>query len=199
MSNVQGGNSTGPNSVETRGQGGAGADPQRQVVAALTPVISATVIVTRPANTTAYTAGDNWSSSTSAPATIDFANVVNAAGNSMLITDLVVVDLANQTVLLQGELWLFNAAPTQVNDNSAFTLSNADIEKAIGIIPFTMGDTGSSAAGASGNTINHVQNLSIGYTSILDANLYAMVKVLNAYTPVSAESLVFMIKCAQVG
>jgi hypothetical protein len=159
--------------------------------------VTITESVTRPANTTAYAIGDAWSSSTSAPADIVFTGATSGDGKTSRLVDIVIIDEANQSTPLVGELWLFDSPVTKINDNSPFTLSNSEMEKLVGIVPFTLGDTGSSASGASGNCAVSIP-VNINVTTVGSGNLYGLIKDGNAYTPVSAEKLVFRAKFEQL-
>lgn len=148
--------------------------------------------ITRPADTTAYAANDALSDSTSAPTSggFTFSSVARASGGSGIITDLW-VSSSNATGGMQGELWLFDSAVTNINDNSAFAISDAEIKTVVAKIAFTtVADTNNAGV--------HVQNLSIGYTTSGSANLRALVKVKAAYTPANAEVTTFRLKCLRL-
>lgn len=149
--------------------------------------------ITRPADTTQYGINDALADSTSAPTTggFTFSNAARSSGGSGIITDAIIVTSADATTLLQGEIMIFNQAVTAVNDNAAFAISDNEAKTLIGKIPFTLEDIGN-------NGWCHVQNLNIGFTCVGTANLRFLVRVKNAYTPVSAEVFTFIIKCLQV-
>jgi len=149
--------------------------------------------ITRPADTTAYAANDALSDSTSAPTAggFTFTNAARASGGSGIITDAIITTAADAATLLQGEIWLFNTSVTNINDNAAFAVSDAEIKTCVGKIAFTLEDAGN-------NGFFHATNLNIGFTCSGSANLRFLVKVKNAYTPVSAEVLTFVIKVLQV-
>jgi hypothetical protein len=164
------------------------------------PVLGAattvTTTVTRPADTNAYAANDAWADSTSAPVSGGFtlAAAARAASGSGIITDLVVVSSNDPATPLQGEVWVFDGAVTAVNDNAAFSLSDADAVKLVGVIPFTLVTT---TGGGGTNSYAEVQNLSLGFTAVGSANLRFLMKVKNAYVPVSAEALTIRVKIVQ--
>lgn len=162
--------------------------------------LGATIIVdvTRPADTTAYAANDAWSNSTSAPAAITFPNVFQTSGGSSQLVSLQVFDSANQTTLLQGELWLFSAAPTVINDNAAFTISDAEGKTLVAKIPFSIDSPGNSASGASGNAGCSYGGLDQIVTGVGSANLTALIKVINVYTPISGETLTLILGVIQI-
>lgn len=153
---------------------------------------------TRPNDTTAYAANDAWSDSTSAPTALTFTSVFRASGGTALITGLDVISSANKATALQGELWLFDTAPTAINDNAAFTITDGEYETVVAKIPFVLDSPGNSAADASGNTGCFIDGLGILVTGVSSANLTGLIKVINAYTPVAQEKLTFRLKAIRI-
>lgn len=153
-----------------------------------------TTQVTRPGDTTAYAAEDAFANSTSAPTSGGFTltGCARASGGSGVITDAVVGMSTNAGTSLQGEVWLFDTSVTAINDNAAFSISDADRDKLVGIIPFTTNQSGSLNASA------HVTGLNMGFTCVGSADLRFLVKVKNAYTPANAEVFTVRLKIQQV-
>ena len=149
--------------------------------------------VTRPADTTAYAANDAMSDSTSAPTSggFTFTSAARVSGGSGIITDAIIATSNDAATLLQGEIWLFDAAVTNVNDNAAFVVSDAEIKTYVGKIPFNLEDAGNNGA-------YFASNLAFGFTCVGSANLRYLIKVKNAYTPASAEVLTVRLKILQV-
>ncbi len=149
--------------------------------------------VTRPADTTAYAVNDAISDSTSSPTSggYTFTSAARASGGSGIITDAIITTSADAGTLLQGEIWLFNTSVTNINDNAAFAVSDAEIKTCVGKIPFTLEDAGN-------NGFFHATNLNIGFTCSGSANLRYLLKAKNAYTPASAEVITCVIKVLQV-
>ena len=149
--------------------------------------------VTRPADVTAYAANDALSDSTTAPTSggFTFTSAARKSGGSGIITDAIITTSADAATLLQGEIWIFDTAVTNINDNTAFAVSDTEIKTYVGKIPFTLEDAGNNGAAT-------VQNLSLGFTCVGSANLRYLVKVKNAYTPASAEVLTVRLKIIQV-
>lgn len=148
--------------------------------------------ITRPADTTAYATNDALSDSTSAPTSggFTFTNAARKSGGSGIITDLLVMS-SNPTGSMQGEIWIFDTAVTNINDNSAYAISDSEVKTVVAKIPFTtVADTN--------NALTHVTGLSIGYTCVGSANLRFLVKIKAAYTPVASEVTTVRIKCLQV-
>ncbi len=143
----------------------------------------------RPADSNAYAANDTWSNSTSAPLTGGYmlVNMARAPGGSGTITDAIFSTSASTA--LQGELWIFDSPVTNVADNSAFAISDAEALTLVAVIPFNCVDT------TSNNAVSYVTNIGIGYSCVgASQNLYCMVKVMNAPTPGSAEVLGIRLK-----
>lgn len=149
--------------------------------------------VTRPADTAVYAINDCMSDSTSAPVSggFTFTNAARKSGGSGIIHGCQVATAADAATLLVGELWLFNAAVTNVNDNAAFVVSDAEIKTCIGKIPFALEDAGN-------NGFYSVSGLDMMFTCVGTANLRFLVRVKNAYTPVSAEVLTFTLRIEQL-
>lgn len=142
--------------------------------------------ITRPGDTAVYAANDAWANSTSAPTAGGFtwANAARISGGGGVITDVIIANsVALPGTILQGELWVFNQAVTAVNDNAAFTISDAEIKTCVAVIPFVLAKNGGA------NSLVHLQNLGIGFICSGSADLRYLVKVINAYTPSNAEVL----------
>lgn len=149
----------------------------------------------RPADTNTYAVDDCWSTSTSAPANTSFASLNRATGKSVQICGLTVIgSVHNATAPLQAELWLFDAAPTAVNDNANHALSDADAAKVVARIPFALShnmannDVGFGDFSLSGFPV----------VTLTATDLYAQVRVKNAYVPSSAETLTFRLQVIQI-
>lgn len=154
----------------------------------ISPFLTSSVDVTRPADTNVYAANDAISDSTTAPLAggFTFTGPVRKTGGSGIITDLIVAS-SNPAGGLSAELWIFDSAVPNVNDNAAFAISDAEIKTVVAKIPFaTTADTNNSLA--------HVQNLNIGFTTVGSANLRFLLKAKGAYTPISAEVFTFRLK-----
>ncbi|MER9665564.1 hypothetical protein [Mesorhizobium sp. M0203] len=156
-------------------------------------IVTCSVDITRPADTTAYAIGDALSDSTSAPTAggFTFANAVRASGKSCILSDIIITSSNPAATALQGEIYIFDTAVTAVNDNAAFGVSDAEIKTLVAKVPFAMG------VGANNNHVN-VQNLGIGLTAVGSRDFRFLIKVTSAYTPASAEVLTFRAKFAPV-
>jgi len=155
--------------------------------------VSVSTDITRPADTTAYAANDALSDSTSAPTSGGFtlSNICRKSGGSVLITDMIVTSSNDPATPLQGDVFLFNQSVTNINDNTAFAVSDSEIKTCVGVIPFALSDVGN-------NDLYHAQNLSILATASGSANLRFLVRVRNAYTPASGEVITVIFKGIQI-
>ena len=155
--------------------------PNNVVIAASPAMLIPTTNVTRPANVTAYSANTCLSDSTSAPTAGGFTltSAVRASGKTGLLTDMIITSSA-PTGGLQGEIWLFDSAVTNVNDGSAFAISDAEVKTLLGVVPFILtADTNNAWAMVTG--------LNIGIVPVGSANIRYLIKVKAAYTPQSGE------------
>lgn len=159
-----------------------------------------TASFTRPNDTTAYAAGDAVTNSTSAPAALTFTSAADSNGGSGMIVGARLVDSAAQATKGQFELWVFAgaAAPTPDNDNAAFTPTDAELANIITVIPFTTPYTGDATAGAGGNCVY----LADGVNAVFKCdsgtpNLFGLVVVRNAYTPVAQEVFTCILQIVQ--
>lgn len=157
-------------------------------------VVEATV--TRPANTTAYAAGDVVGDGTE----IVFSNAVTKAGAAGYILGASIDRTGNETTEPDLELWIFTAAPADKADNAAFAPTDAEIQTVVGVVSFATDSWYDGTAGTGGTTFAMGTILSGSDLAVPplfeaasgDKDLYGVMVVRNAYTPISAE--VFHIK-----
>lgn len=156
---------------------------------------------TRPADTTAYTAGDAISNATGTTHTyLTFSDCAAAVGGGGTVISGVLASSANQGTKLDAELWLFHTAPTAMEDNAAFDPTDAEMLTVVGIIEFGTSDwyVGNAGAGATGNAV------ALGSTGVFpfvcqstSKDLYGLLVARNAYTPVSGEVLTVTLQVQQ--
>lgn len=77
-----------------------------------------------------YAAGD-YVGTSATPMT--FTNCARIAGGGGYIVSAMIIDGALQSV--SGELWLFDSDPTPPNDSAAWTITDANALRLVGIIP----------------------------------------------------------------
>lgn len=151
------------------------------------------VDVTRPADTTAYAVGDAISNSTTAPTSGGFTltGAARKSGGSGIITDVIVTSSNDPTTRLSGEVFLFSQSVTNINDNAAFGVSDAEIKTCVGVVPFSLFDSGN-------NNMAHLTGLNILFTCVGSADLRFLLRARNAYTPQSSEVITVVVKILQL-
>lgn len=149
-----------------------------------TAVVEASV--TRPADTNAYADGDAISSSTSAPAVLEFEGAARGAGGSGIVLSALLLLSANNTAG-DFELRLYDASITPGNDNAAYAPSDSDNAKLVAVVTFDEEIVTNASSGADGNQAFGPVSVNAGFVSA-DGSLYGQLVARAAYTPVSAEA-----------
>jgi len=150
---------------------------------------------TRPADTNAYTAGDQVADSVSAPTILTFANAARFPLATGRVKTANILSSAYVATAPNFELWLFDTTFTPNNDNAAFAPTNAVMATCQAVIPVTVAYVGNPAAGASGNQWIESTEVGIPYKCAASSNsLFGVLVVRNAYVPVSAE--IFTVRLA---
>lgn len=146
-------------------------------------LIFSSVTLTRPADTTAYTAKDAVSDSTSAPTVLQFANAVRLSGGSGYIVG-ARMNTSQSTCTARFRLHLFRTTPSAINDNAAYTLLDANFAIRLGWIDFdAMQTEGSGSTAANAQNFTAVVPITCGATT-----LFGLVETLDAFTPASAQT-----------
>jgi len=96
---------------------------------------SKSVTITRPANTTAYTAEDAIGD-VSGSAIIEFPGLVAPGSLNMILSAYLEYDVAALPTGADFRLELYNDSPTAIADNAAWSLLSGDRTKHIGSIDF---------------------------------------------------------------
>jgi hypothetical protein len=150
--------------------------------------------VTRPEDTTAYTAGDAWANATSAPA-VPTIEVGLKNGDRGTIAMPMLVDSASQGTKADIEVWIFSEAPTGMEDNAAFDPSDAEMETLLCVLDFgSTPDVGKADVGAGGNCVYRITSEAYNFVCTSDSkDLHWIPVIRNAYTPVSAEKLTLIL------
>ena len=130
---------------------------------------------TRPANTSAYAAGD-CIFDTVATGVIQFDN----CGSSGSITNASVFML--QAVTANLELYLFDAEPTNFGDNTALTLVSGDFNKLVGV--FTLADSTKKLGAAAVAIYESATQGALSYTST-GGKLYGVLVTQSIFSPTS--------------
>lgn len=154
----------------------------------------AAVTVTRPSNTTAYTAGDVVGD-TSGSAIITLSNI-GPTGGFVLIqsASLVFSDTAVISGMGAYRLHFYNASPTAIVDNAAFDLVSGERSSYVGYIDFaTPVDFGSSLY-TQVDFPGRLIQLASG-----SSTLFAELETKGAYTPASASTIAVRVSTLEAG
>jgi len=150
--------------------------------------------VTRPADTTAYSIYDAISNSTSAPTILTFSSASRVANASGTIIDAIAA-CNNGACTARLELDLYRLTPTPINDNAEGTFLAGDIASYVGTITFNAlakPTTNSTEVRAFPNT-----SLRIPFSTNASANLFGILRTLDAFTPASATIHYIILKIMQ--
>jgi hypothetical protein len=149
---------------------------------------SPTCTFTRPANTTAYTIGDEVGTASTAPTTVSVARV--NGGSGILLGAKAVYSNYPATVP-QLVLLVFSATVTLAGDNAQVALSDADAAKLVAVIPLTATQAVNYSAGApvssgalflAGSPTQPAPHFVCGGS---EQTLYCCLITLNAFTPIA--------------
>jgi hypothetical protein len=147
--------------------------------------------ITRPSNTTTYTANTGWANATSGATYTTLTNVCRVAGGQVLIPQIDIHVDENPATKLQGILWLFDTVPSDaIEDNAAFNIPAADYANLTGNVegfPFTLVNNQSTATHSGISLTGTTYHAKCASAS---RDMYAMVQVVNAYVPTASEILV---------
>jgi hypothetical protein len=141
---------------------------------------------TRPADTTQYTAGDVVSDDDTTPTRLTFTDALRNAGGSGVIVNASMIVGSNQATAGDYELWVFDAAPTAMEDNAAFDPSDAEMQSVVARLVFDTAVVGDATSGADGNQYYEAATVS-NVVESADGNLYGIVVVRNSYTPIASD------------
>jgi hypothetical protein len=158
--------------------------------------VAATGSITRPANTTAYAAGQVVGTASTDVITVASAGRVN--GGSGVILDVVVIDQGGASAAGSFELYLFSAAPTVQVDQAALALVAADLATLVAVVPLLNSYVTNVAATISGSRVYTVSGVNAGFVcGGSSTSLFAVLVTRAAYTPISAEAFTILCKCGQ--
>jgi hypothetical protein len=153
-----------------------------------------TVTITRPSNTTAYTAGDVVGA-TGGSAILTLSSI-GPSGGFILIQSSVLI-FSDSTVpsgMGAFRVHLYNATPTAIADNAPFDLVSGDRTKYMGYIdlsaPQDLGSTIYTQVDYPGRLIKLAAD---------STTLFAEIETRNAYTPVSASTVELRVSTLEAG
>lgn len=150
-----------------------------------------TVEVTRPANTTAYTAGDSVNNSTTVPVLMQFADIARVAGTGALFSGyltgaVLVTDLKSITPRIRVHLYRASD-PTISADNVAHKELYTELAKRIGSFDLPAMTT---PIDTTNSTVSRAQDLNLRIPivcgSALD-DIWVELETLDAFTPASGQ------------
>lgn len=153
-----------------------------------------TVTITRPSNTTAYTAGDVVGD-TNGSAIITLNNIGPSGGYILIQSvSLIFSDTTVPSGMGAFRLHLYNAIPTAIVDNAAFDLASGERSSYIGYVDLsTPSDFGSSLY-VQGDYSGRLAKLATNSTT-----LYAELETRGAYTPASASTVTVRVAVLEAG
>lgn len=141
---------------------------------------------TRPADTTAYTVGDLVGNATSGAVPLTIAGCARVNGGSgYIVRAALITDLKSITPSFR--VHVFNAAPTQSNDNAAYRALYADISKRVG--EFAIGPMG-TPADTTNSTLSRAVDMNLRLPFVCAAgstSLLFLFEALTAFTPANAQ------------
>lgn len=148
--------------------------------------------VTRPADTTAYTAGDVVSNSTTATTPISLSSAARVAGGNGYIVR-AALTTNKKSITPRFRVHLFNAAPTVAADNAAYSELYADAGKRLGFIDLPAMTTATDSTNSDmSRAFNDSARLPI-VAAASSADLYAVLETLDAFTPASGQKFTLTI------
>lgn len=158
----------------------------------ISPAIASTVrpttAKTRPANTTAYAAGQVMAESTSAGTVWTFANCARINQGTGTITSAELADSLSQVTHLQANLYLFSVAPTTtINDAQVWAPTYAELQNCVGVLQLISWYGSTSTSGAS--ILASYDEIRKFVCAAASTTLYGVLVATNAYTPGNAETL----------
>lgn len=148
---------------------------------------SITTSITRSTDATQYTAGDAITSATTTPLT--FSNIGVNAGQTVLVTDILVTSSVKGAASPLMNIWLFNATPTATADNSALALSDAQNNTVEAVIPMSEGYTATNNARL--EKYGSPRQITLGSTT---RDLFALLEATSTYTPTASEVITVTLK-----
>jgi hypothetical protein len=161
-------------------------------VRGVTIVQPADASFTRPADTTAYAAGDLIANNTTAgsvtPMSFDGATLGgNGVGGTGRITDLILIKSGTAAVRVRAHFLKTSHAVTN-GDNGALIFTSLDPDNYIGFmdVSFTGTDDG---VGSGGNLVAKSYDPPLSYVLASDDTIYVFLEALSAWTPTSSGTL----------
>lgn len=155
---------------------------------------NATVLITRPSNTTAYTAGDVVGDTTGS-AIITLPNIGPVGGYILFQSAaLIFSDSTVPSGMASFRVHLYSAIPTAIADNAVFDLSSSERTTYVGFFDLPAPQDFGSTLYTQTDYIGRLIKLSSG-----SSTLYAEIETKGAYTPVSASTVELRVRTLEAG
>jgi hypothetical protein len=152
----------------------------RGVSGGYTTVITSNTL-TRAANTTIYSAGDELSDLTTI---CSLTGAARFSGGSGIIQGMTAIFSDNWTAKPALEIWVMDTTSTIVTDNTAFIPTDAEVATVIDVIPMTASYVGEPTTGTgsstTGNMVMSTGQISVPFLTAGSANLFLRLVVRNA-------------------
>lgn len=155
--------------------------------------VQPTATLTRPGDTTAYTANDSVANSTGSPTALTFNNCARVTGGCGLIRDATLILNGMTTTVAEFHLWVFDTSPTVTADNSAFAPSDADAANVQCVLMFNAGNM----SDGTNNRIYKLVNAPQMFKTSGALALYGALMTRTGYTPTSGETYQFDLDIVQ--
>jgi hypothetical protein len=162
-------------------------------VGGLTKTVSS--VLTRPANTTTYTANDEMTDTGGTIRTL--TGMATATGGKGIITHCLLSCSSNGGTKPTYTVYVYDTTSTPQTDNAAFAPSDGVQDTCIGSFTLTTAEVGDATANT-GNFTMDSGPIHLPYTTVGSADLYFRVKVTNGYTPgANSDTNTFRFKAQQ--
>jgi hypothetical protein len=153
-----------------------------------------TVTITRPSNTTAYTAGDVVGD-TGGSAILTLSSIGPSGGYILLQSAaLIFSDSSVPSGMASFRVHLYNASPTAIADNAAFDLVSGERANYMGFFDIPAPVDFGSTLYAQTDYIGRMVKMATSSTT-----LYAEIETKGAYTPVSASTIELRLSTLEAG
>jgi len=155
-------------------------------------VISATL--TRPANTTTYTAGDELTDT--GGAILAFSGCSSTSGGTGVLSSITIIDNQDAATKPQLDVFVFDTTSVPQADNAAFAPADAVMNTTIGAVG--MGTALAGDAAVTGNAVFQARNLCLPFIcGAGSTSLFVRLVMRNAYVPTSGEIFVVRLGFSQ--
>jgi hypothetical protein len=152
----------------------------RVVAGGYTIVLNSNTL-TRAANTTIYTTGDELADLTTI---CTLTAIARFSGGTGVIQGITAIFSDNWTTKPSLELWLFDTTSTIATDNGAFVPTDAETATCFAIVPLTAFYVGEPTTGTgsstTGNMVMDTGQISVPFQCVGSANLFVRLVVRNA-------------------